>query len=297
MSNSPHLHPRTELELELPLPERIKAIRSARWIGYPAAKAVLDRMEELVEFPQNHRMPCLLLVGESNNGKTMLLRHFFKLHKFQDVPGQSATLPALYAQCPASPDERDLYSSILERLRLPHNRNSRAHVLRTQLEKAMRALSVRMMVLDEVHNVLVGTPIKQKQFLNTLKYLSNELEIPIVAAGTKNALQVTRTDDQIANRFEPMFLPTWKLNDEFRRLLVSFEMMLPLRQPSKLSQEPLLGRIYMMSEGLIGEVSTILVRAGVTAVQNKEECVTSATLDALKWIPPSERRGDIPSQP
>ena len=166
MSNYPHLHPRIELELELPLPERIKAIRSARWIGYPAAKTVLDRMEELIEFPQSHRMPCLLLVGDSNNGKTML-RHFFKSHKFQDVPGQGATLPALYVQCPASPDERDLYSSILDRLRLPHNRNSRGHVLRIQLEKAMRTLSVRMMVLDEVHNVLVGTPIKQKQFLNT----------------------------------------------------------------------------------------------------------------------------------
>ncbi len=177
MTHYPHLHPRTELELALPLPERIKAIRSARWIGYPAAKAVLDRMEELVEFPQNHRMPCLLLVGDTNNGKTMLLRHFFKMHKFTDVPGQSATLPALYAQCPASPDERDLYSSILERLRLPHNRNSRPHILRAQLEKAMRTLSVRMMVLDEVHNILVGAPIKQKQFLNTLKYLSNELQM------------------------------------------------------------------------------------------------------------------------
>lgn len=292
MSNFPHLHPRTELELELPLAERIKALRSARWIGYPAAKAVLDRMEELFEFPQTHRMPCLLLVGESNNGKTMLLRHFFKLHKFQDISGQNATLPALYVQCPASPDERDLYSSILERLRLPHNRNSRGHILRTQLEKAMRALSVRMIVLDEVHNILVGTPIKQKQFLNTLKYLSNELQIPIVAAGTRDALQVTRTDDQIANRFEPMFLPTWKLDNDFRRLLVSFEMMLPLREPSRLAQEPLLGRIYMMSEGLIGEVSTILVRAGVAAVQNKEERITSVTLDALKWMPPSERRGE-----
>ena len=65
----------------------------------------------------------------------------------------------------------------------------------------MRALSVRMLVLDEIHNILVGSTLKQKQFLNTLKFLSNELQIPIVAAGTKDALQVTRTDDQIANRF------------------------------------------------------------------------------------------------
>lgn len=292
MSNFPHLHPRVELELELPAAERIRAIRSARWIGYPAAKAILDRMEELLEFPQTHRMPCLLLVGDSNNGKTMLLKHFFKLHKFQDQPGQGASLPALYVQTPASPDERDLFASLLERLRLPHNRNSRGHVLRTQVEKAMRLLSVRILVLDEVHNILVGATLKQKQFLNTLKYLSNELQIPIVAAGTKDALQVTRTDDQIANRFEPMFLQTWKLDTEFRRLLASFEMMLPLRNPSNLAQEPLLGRIYMMSEGLIGEVSTILVRAAVAAVQSKEERITSATLDALRWVPPSERRGE-----
>lgn len=292
MSNFSHLHPRVELELDLPLAERIKAIRSSRWIGYPAAKAVLDRLEELFDFPPTHRMPCLLLVGDSNNGKTMLLRHFFKQHKFHDHQGQAASLPALYVQTPASADERDLFATILERLRLPHNRNSRGHILLTQVEKTMRALSVRMLVLDEIHNILVGSTLKQKQFLNTLKFLSNELQIPIVAAGTKDALQVTRTDDQIANRFEPMSLPTWKLDTEFRRLLASFEMMLPLRTPSNLAQEPFLGRIYMMSEGLIGEISTILVRAAVTAVQSKEERITSAVLDSLKWVPPSERRGD-----
>lgn len=294
MTNYPHLHPRAELELELPLPERIKAIRATRWIGYPAAKSVLDRMEELFEIPPTHRMPCLLLVGDSNNGKTMLLKHFFRLHKFQEQPGQSATLPALYVQTPASPNEHELFATMLERLRLPHNPAGRSHVLRAQAEKAMRSLKVRMLVLDEIHNILVGPTLKQKQFLNILKYLFNELEIPIVAAGTKDALRATRTDDQISNRFEPMFLPAWKMDTEFRRLLASFQTMLPLRQTSNLSQDPLLGRIYMMSEGLIGEVSAILVRGAVAAARSGGEKITPAILDGLEWIPPSSRRGEGP---
>lgn len=205
MSDYSHLHPHTVLELALPQPQRIKAIRSARWIGYPAAIAALARMEELLEFPQTHRMPCMLLVGDTNNGKTMLLKHFFRQHRFNDLSVQGSTLPALYMQCPAVPDERALFSAMLERLRIPHNPNSRGHVLCGQAERALRALNVRMLMLDEVHNILVGPAIKQKQFLNTLKYLSNELQIPIVAAGTRDALQVTRSDNQITSHSELLY--------------------------------------------------------------------------------------------
>ncbi|NAW50117.1 hypothetical protein GNY06_01505 [Elizabethkingia argentiflava] len=48
------------------------------------------------------------------------------------------------------------------------------------------------MIIDEINHVLAGTISKQRLFLNVIKYLSNELNIPLVCSGTKlafNAIQ------------------------------------------------------------------------------------------------------------
>src|SRR5258705_8898580 len=70
VNHASHLSPAVRAALELSDEERIQRVRSPRWIGYPMAKRVLDRLEDLLTYPQTHRMPGLLLVGETNNGKT-----------------------------------------------------------------------------------------------------------------------------------------------------------------------------------------------------------------------------------
>ncbi len=44
-------------------------------------------------------------------------------------------------------------------------------------------------LIDEIHNVITGPVNKQRLFLNVLKYLGNDLQIPIVGLGTKEALR------------------------------------------------------------------------------------------------------------
>ena len=73
---------------------------------------------------------------------------------------------------------------------------------------------------------------KQQEFLNVIKHLSNELMIPIVGVGTRDALRAIQTDPQIANRFELIILPHWNVDEEYLRLLASYEKVLPLAKPS-----------------------------------------------------------------
>lgn len=40
----------------------------------------------------------------------------------------------------------------------------------------LRDLGLRMVMIDEVHNLLAGTHREQRRFLNVLRYLSIELE-------------------------------------------------------------------------------------------------------------------------
>lgn len=51
--------------------ERIRHIRSDRWIAYTRAHKALERLEELLTWPKKQRMPNLLMIGPTNNGKSM----------------------------------------------------------------------------------------------------------------------------------------------------------------------------------------------------------------------------------
>jgi hypothetical protein len=159
-----------------------------------------------------------------------------------------------------------------------------------QVLRILKQVGLRMLIIDEVHNVLTGSVNKQRQFLNVLKYLGNDVQIPLVGLGTKEALRALQADPQLANRFEPAALPRWRLDQEFQRLLVSFERALPLRKASRLADERLARSLLALSEGSLGELSTLLTAAAVYAVQSGAERIDAQVLVALDWVPPSERR-------
>ena len=50
--------------------------------------------------------------------------------------------------------------------------------------RLMHANEVRMLVIDELHNILSGARNQQRRLLNLLRWLGNELQIPLVGVGT-----------------------------------------------------------------------------------------------------------------
>ncbi len=295
MSEYPaHLNESAAKLLELGNDERIERIRSPRWIGYPRAKEILAKLEDLLVYPKTHRMPNLLIVGDTNNGKTMLVERFSQLHPSYDAPGDDAIVaPVMIVQAPPVPDESRFYSNILEQLFAPFKYNDRIEKKQYQALKLLRYINLKMLVIDEIHSILAGNLNKQRMFLNALKYLGNELQIPIVGVGTKDALRAVQTDPQLANRFEPAVLSRWNMDTEFLRLLASFERMLPLRKPSVLHEQSLALKLLTMSEGYIGELSTLLVRASIKAVETQKECIDAKLLDSVDWVAPSERKRQV----
>lgn len=288
---SAHLSPKTAELLLLSDHARIQRIRSPRWIGYPQAKEILDKLEGLLTYPKSHRMPNLLIVGDTNNGKTMLVERFHSLHPASDEPdGAAIKVPVLVVQAPPVPDEGRFYNAILELLFAPYKPADRVDKKQFQVIKILKQVGLRMLIIDEIHHILAGNLNRQKVFLNVIKYLGNELEIPIVGVGTKDAYRAIQTDPQLANRFEPAVLPRWELDELFLRLLMSFERMLPLKKPSNFHDMTLATRLMSMSEGHIGELSQLLSAAAVYAVQSGCERVDEKVLDAIRWTSPSQRK-------
>ena len=139
-------------------------------------------------------------------------------------------------------------------------------------------------------NVLAGNSVNRREFLNLLRFLGNELRIPLVGVGTRDAYLAIRSDDQLENRFEPMMLPVWEANDDCCSLLASFAASLPLRRPSPIATLDMARYLLTRSEGTIGELAHLLMAAAIVAVESGEEAINHRTLSMAVYTGPSERR-------
>ncbi len=284
------LREKTEAVLALDNQARISFIQGKKWINYPAAQSALDILHSLLIHPKVHRMPNMLLVSETNNGKTAIIRHFRDLVTPAFDPKAEATIiPVMLVQAPPVPDERRLLSLILDSLNAPYKRNDRADNLARALKGLCPLLGVRMLIIDEIHHSLAGDSRRQQAFLNVIKALGNELEIPIVAAGTREAFNALRTDEQLANRFKPFALPRWEYNMDYWRFLATYEQFLPLRKESLLVTDIVSRKILGMAGGTIGEISDLIRAASIEAITSGDEQITPQTLDRLFWVRSGER--------
>ena len=292
-SDYSHLHASIRPLAEENNESRIRRIRTDRWITYGRAEAALAAMDDLLNFPKRTRMPNLLLVGPTNNGKTMIVEKFRRSHPPVDARATAegaANVPVLKVQMPAGPDEPRFFAAILNELGFPHRYVDRLSKRQDAAVRMLRETGVRTLVIDEVHNLLSGSRVQQRRLLNLLRWLGNELQIPLVAVGTAEALHAVQSDDQLANRFEPMGLPPWRHGEEYRQLLSTLEAVLPLRRPSQLAEPILAEKILSAAEGILGEVVSIVTRAAVRAVMTGAEAITAKLIDETGFISPTQRR-------
>lgn len=272
---------------------RIRRIRTDRWISYARAEAALAAMADLLNFPKRTRMPNLLLAGPTNNGKSMIVEKFRRSHPPTAAAGSAngtAHIPVLAVQMPASPDEARFFGAILDQLGSPYRPSDRLARRQDIALRMLRVTGVGVLVIDDVQNLLSGTRLQQRRLLNLLRWLGNELQIPLVAVGTADGLHAIQSDDQLANRFEPIGLPPWRDGEEYRLLLSTLEAVLPLRRPSQLAVSPLAETILAAAEGILGEVVSVVTRAAVQAVSTGAEHITARLIEQTGFISPSQRR-------
>lgn len=277
--------------------ERIHFIENNSWIGYPRALAAMKKLESLYHHPICHRMPNLLIIGPTNNGKTMIIENFnrkfpaIKNEKVNPLGDHLVELPILSIQMPSGPDLKRFYLALLEKI------NYGGYYLRSRLQEMeaifyelVRKRKVKMIIIDEIHNLLGGNNKQQIQFLNLLRYIGNELRIPLTCVGTRDAYFAIRSDPQLENRFEPFLLPVWQSGEEYDSLLASFVTILPLKKRSELNNLDISTYILVKSEGVIGEIATLIRRAAIYAIRTGVEEINKQILKNVDYLSPKERQ-------
>ena len=263
--------------------QRIKAIRSRRWVVYPRAKQVLERLNQLLDHPRGTRMPSLAIYGDSGMGKTMIMKRFRDQHppSFSALTGKLKT-PVLAMEMTSRPGERRFYAELLTLLGAPQRPRADIAQMEQAAMRIMEAIGVQVLVIDEVHNILAGTYREQRIVLNTLRFLSNRLQISLVCFGVNDAREAIGGDVQLARRFEQFTLSRWAANDQFEILIALILRNTPLRQPSVLTAKSL-RRMLQISEGITANLFHIVNTLAIEAIESGQERITDTAVE--RWEP------------
>ena len=275
MIEFPHLYPGAGEIAALSFEERIHRIRADRWISYPRAEAALEKLETLMSFPERARMPNLLIVGDSGMGKTMIIEKFTRDHAscFDETSGR-LHMPVVAVQMVSGPDESRFYRRILAAIGAPEPPRATLAVLESLALRLLTELRPHMLVIDEIHSLQAGTIREQARFLNMLRFLGNELRIPLVCVGTAQARNALRTDDQLVRRFEALALPPWREGEDLNGLMSTLTRTLPLRRQSQIDEKALT-RMIKVTGGITSGIFWILSQLAIAAIESGEERILS----------------------
>ena len=273
-----HLQPQFRAIAEKSAEERIDWIRQDRWIHYLRAEQALKRLAELLAFPPRSRMPCLLLTGAPGMGKTHIVEKFVRDYPPEFDAGSGTTrLRVVSMQMPPKPLEQDFYEEFLIAISAVVSTGLSVVSARLRARKFARQFGLRLLIIDEIHSMLAGTFRQQRLFLNSLRFLANDLHLPIVCVGTHEAHQALTTDQQLADRFAAFELPQWRNDPAFAQFLKTFGSIFPLRVASDLCDPKIRQRILALTEGVTVRICRVLEDAAMAAIRDGSEKITVHT--------------------
>jgi len=281
-----HLDESARRVLRLNDAQRIAHIDRDLWIGYSRAREAHARLEQILRSERRMRPDNLLIIGASNNGKTAIARRFQMQQMLPEDPAaERSHIPVASIQAPNGPRIPQLLTAIIAALGREVAARRTTAQLRNETYKAMRDVGLRLLLVDDLHNIK-GAGVSP--MLVELREIGSVTGVSLGCFATREIAYVLRQDEQLANRLEPFVLPRWRMEDpDYLRLLATFERHLPLRQSSDLTRQAIAARVLAMADGLIGGIAGVLRRAAAEAVRTGHERIDATMLDRVRPLSPA----------
>ena len=182
------------------------------------------------------------------------------------------------------------FSAILKSISAPFNPSDRIDRRINQVLTLLEAVKCRVIMIDEIHNILAGSSSQHKLFQQTLRSLTNESEISLVYAGITTAMNAVASDPQLVSRTTNRYLPRWKNDRSYQTLIATLEANFPLKKYSGVSESrEMRSAIFTLSGGLFGLTKNTLMTAAIRAIKDGTERITLDTLCDLDITPEGEK--------
>jgi hypothetical protein len=291
-----HLHERTRAFLSTCQgkegdEKKINYIQKTLWIGYPVIKDIESKMDEILKHPRIGRMPNLLILGRTNNGKSTLLRRFASRNLAVSVEESGSIRAEVIAIImPEGPTEILFLDAILRATSISFKKTEPFRDKLNQVYNILENLESKVILIDEIHHIGAGAPKQQRLLMNLMKNLSTQFGLSFIAAGTGEARNIFSSDEQLSNRFRQVIIPVWEDNDDFKSLLFAFETLLPFEERSDLVG--MSSYIINRTDATIGDIYDLLKSASIVAIKKGEKNITKKRLASCGHLSPAERANE-----
>jgi len=280
----PHLHPSAALLVTASNSEKAAHILKHRWIRYPAMTYFHEQAQWMILEPRQSRARGIICCARPGNGKSSLADWIASQYCASDDGKRACAVKVSLEGCP---DARTMYGRIMDELGSPARVSHRLGDRENIVIRLLRAASCRLLLLDEVQDLALGTRREQQKSMEGIKFVMNRLRMPVLAFGTDEAGTAFMADAHLAARFTQTNLPLWNCDEILRNFVATYETCLPFERPSDLSDVPKLELLARTSAGVLDLIVKRIQNAALLALSEGRDCIDLNVLDRAAQRPAS----------
>lgn len=234
-------------------------------VEHPQIKEVFRMFDSLMQRPGKTRH--IFLTGSSNVGKSTLAEKYLgRYPEYKGVDEEGTEIdkrPVILVEVPHPFTEAEFYHEVLDSLGAPRMLG-RPYVndLKVKAYKLIEAQEVKLIIFDEINNILTSPRIPNKTAMDAFKQMANKTKVSLVLMGTPESSALRTLDEQYKSRYRPKTLNRFeKCDQQFCEFLRSIEEQIKPPKPLHLwdKESSLPQYIHHMSKGKIGYITPLLI--------------------------------------
>ncbi|RFU60741.1 TniB family NTP-binding protein [Peribacillus glennii] len=184
---------------------------------YVEHEKILEIYEHLDALPTQQRSRHSFILGGGGVGKSQMAKNYLQRNPGYTIVDEDDNevdiKPVVLVETPHPFTWKELYYAIFKGLgttRIPGNVGE----LKDRMMHLLKKQQVKILIMDEIHNILTSTAVSKKSAMEHLKSISNVTNVSLVLIGTQNAKELRDLDDQYKSRFRVKYLRRFEECDE-----------------------------------------------------------------------------------